>query len=67
MGSTASSYCQRAVAYLKVALPPNAEVHLELAERDSPVVRSLGHKLAIFPVRDSLHIAVLIEQIMLTA
>lgn len=45
--SLSSSYCRRAVAYLKVAAPLGGQPELLLSKRDSPVIRSLGHGLLV--------------------
>jgi hypothetical protein len=39
------NYCLSAVAYLKGEVTDDQEVHITLAESDSPVLRNLGHGL----------------------
>ena len=47
MTQTSRTFCLNAIAYLKVEEQQSDEVAIELSEPESPVIKSLGHRLLI--------------------
>src|SRR6185369_3492411 len=47
MLSKMKDYCLSAIAYLKVEVIDDQELHVDLSEGDSPALRNLGHGLLV--------------------